>query len=415
MIMAQTLVSVVMPSFNQAEFIEAAVRSVLDQDHQPLELIVMDGGSTDGTLQCLESLAAAYGPRLRWLSAADAGPAHAINKALRLARGDIIGWLNSDDLYAPGAVAAALAQFAAQPDTMMLYGEGQHIDAAGQPLNRYPTRPPESIQAFHDGCFICQPTVFLRREVFEAVGLLDESLGTAFDFELWLRIFRRFPQQIGHIDRVLAFSRLHGACITQRLRRQIAVEGMQVLAQHLGHAQPHWLLTYFDELYAAYPFGDVIADLPAHVAAVLEQIKPCVDAAGWQRLQQAVADDARLRLALPGVGADVYADGWAPPLLTVRCRDVAARSLRLRCVHSRPQFAPLPITIKPSWGRESRVVVERPGVFNLSLPLPKSAAGGQWVVLIESQNWFVPQALDETSTDSRQLAFKVESLQLSHS
>lgn len=413
--MAQTLVSVVMPSFNQAAFIEDAVRSVLDQAYQPLELIVMDGGSTDGTLQRLASLQAAYGTRLRWVSEADAGPAHALNKALALARGGVIGWLNSDDLYAPGAVDAALAQFAAQPAAVMLYGEGEHIDATGHVLNRYPTRPPDAIDAFQHGCFICQPTVFLRREVFDAVGLLDEGLATAFDFEFWLRVFRRFPGQISHLDRVLAFSRLHGACITQRLRRQVALEGMAVVARHLGHAQPHWLLTYFDELCAAYPFGDVALDLTADATDALAQARPWLNPADWQHLQDRLAEDARFRLALPGVFADIYPDGWASPRLVLRCRDVAAwRSLHLRCVHAWPRFAPLMLTLKTNWGSESRLKIDRPGAFNLRIDFPHAAAGARLVVLIESQGHFVPQALASHSSDTRALAFRVEALQLSH-
>lgn len=410
---ARPLVSVLMPSLNQAGFIESAVRSVLDQDYPNLELVVADGGSTDGTLQRLEALLGEYGTRLRWVSGPDTGPACAVNKALALARGGLIGWLNSDDLYAPGAVAAAVAQLADDPKTVMLYGEGEHIDAGGQSLGRYPTRPPQvGIEAFHAGCFICQPTVFLRREVFDAVGPLDESLAAAFDFELWLRAFRRFPGQIAHIDRLLAFSRLHAATITQRQRRRVAVEGIRVLAKHLGSSQPHWLLTYFEEVCAVYPFGEDIPDLKAHAQDVLGQVKTCFDSDALRSLEDALSKDARLNIALPGIFANVYADGWAPPVLALRCRG-AQRSLRIQCVHARPRFAPLPIRIKTHWGLEYRMVIDRPGPFGLMVDFPPAQAGDNRVVLIESDNFFIPQAADPRSTDGRKLAFRVEGLRLS--
>ncbi|MBK8384819.1 MAG: glycosyltransferase [Candidatus Accumulibacter sp.] len=135
-------VTVVMPSFNQGRFIEAAVRSVLEQAYPGLELLIVDGGSSDGTLPCLERLLAVFGDKLRWLSEKDSGPANAINKALRLARGEFVGWLNSDDLYAPGAVATAAAYLTANPEMVMVYGEAEHVDETGTRLAAYQSRRP---------------------------------------------------------------------------------------------------------------------------------------------------------------------------------------------------------------------------------------------------------------------------------
>lgn len=409
------LVSVVMPSFNQAAFIEEAVRSVLGQDYQPLELVVADGGSTDGTQLRLGALLGEFGGRLRWISERDSGPANAINKALKLARGGVIGWLNSDDLYAAGAVSAAARHLAANPDTLMVYGEGEHIDAHGRTLGRYPTRPPAaSIQAFHDGCYICQPTVFLRREVFDLVGWLDESLATAFDFDLWLRIFKRFPDRIAHLDRIQAYSRLHGECITQKQRRQVALEGVRLLARHVGKPRPHWLLTYWNEACASYPFGGEPDDLRQHLAEAVEQVKDCFDGESLLRLSAELARDARLRLALPGVFADVYPDGWTSPTLTLRLRNLPAgrASLRLDCLHAWPVFFPLSLSIKTSWGGEERVTIDKPGPFALAVPLPEGLAEGQATILIAAQDTFVPRLMDPDSADNRRLAFKVEALRL---
>jgi len=415
MSMPRPLVSVLMPSFNQGGFIEAAARSVLGQDYGPLELVVADGGSTDDTLRRLEGLLGEFGTRLRWISEPDSGPAQAVNKALRLARGGIIGWLNSDDLYAPGAVAVAARHLAANPDTAMVYGEAAHIDARGLSLGRYPTRPPSaSLQAFQDGCFICQPTVFLRREVFDEVGPLDESLATAFDFELWLRIFRRLPGRVAHLDRVQAFSRLHPDCITQKSRRAVAVEGVRVLARHVGKPRPRWLLTYLEELYDRYPFGGGPADLRAHMAALAGELADCFDGAARQALAAALAEDARLRLALPGAFADVYADGWAGQVLALRFAGVAGAGLsaRLRGRHAWPAHAPLALAIKTSWGEERRVRIEAAGPFELAIPFPDAAVGDNFLVLIESGDTFVPKAANPESADGRRLAFKVEAFSI---
>src|SRR6266404_5934316 len=122
-------ISVLMPSLNQIDFVEIAVRSVLEQRNVSLELIIADGGSVDGTLGILEKLLIEFAPRIRWVSAGDAGPANAINKALQLSRGHIIGWLNADDIYAPNAISLAVRTLAADPSLMMVYGEAEHVDA----------------------------------------------------------------------------------------------------------------------------------------------------------------------------------------------------------------------------------------------------------------------------------------------
>ena len=238
------LVSIVMPSLNQAAYLEAALDSVLSQSYRNLELIVADGGSTDGSLDLL-ALRQSRDSRLRLLTGPDTGPAQAINKALRQTRGTLIGWLNSDDLYAADAIDRAVATLHDGSDFFMVYGHGQHVDSVGKPIDGYPTLPPStSIDAFQDGCFICQPTVFFRRTLFLLLGDLDEGLKTAFDFDYWLRAFKSFPGRIGFVDRIQAFSRLHDDCITVRMRRTVTLEGIQVVARHLGHVPAHWLLSY---------------------------------------------------------------------------------------------------------------------------------------------------------------------------
>jgi len=268
------LVSVVMPSFNQAHFIGESISSVLDQDHDHLELIVSDGGSTDGTVDVLDAIGK-KDPRLVWWSTTDRGPADAINKALAHSRGAIIGWLNSDDLYTDGAITRAVEQLTSGQNPVMCYGHGKHIDEIGGDLNAYPTRSPDvGIAAFAAGCFICQPTVFFKRTMYRLLGPLEESLKTSFDYDYWLRAFRAFSGRIAFIDEVQACSRLHGDCITMKMRRQVALEGLQTTAKHLGTGEKHWIATYLEDVRGQSEGDRGFDDFHAHAREVLEQARP---------------------------------------------------------------------------------------------------------------------------------------------
>ena len=234
MALREPLVSVVMPSLDQSRFIEAAIQSVLTQSYPHLELIVADGGSTDGTLDILRELAEAD-TRLHWSSQPDTGPASALNRALGHVRGTIVGWLNSDDLYTPGAIARSLAAFDANPDWIMVYGQGEHIDEKTVPLDCYPTQPPEGpIERFAEGCFICQPTVYFKKAMYTLLGGFDSELKAAFDLDYWMRAFSAFPGRIGFLDVLQAQSRLHENCITRRAQDVVSVESTSVVSRNLA-------------------------------------------------------------------------------------------------------------------------------------------------------------------------------------
>lgn len=135
--MPTSLISIVMPSLNQARFLPEALDSVLAQDHAHLELIVADGGSSDGTAGILAERGATD-PRLRWFSKPDTGPAQALNRAMAEARGTLIGWLNADDLYAPGAVRRAAEALELHPEWVLAYGHGEHVDETGGLISPIP-------------------------------------------------------------------------------------------------------------------------------------------------------------------------------------------------------------------------------------------------------------------------------------
>lgn len=406
-------VTVVMPSFNQGRFIEAAVRSVLEQAYPGLELLIVDGGSSDGTLPCLERLLAVFGDKLRWLSEKDSGPANAINKALRLARGEFVGWLNSDDLYAPGAVATAAAYLTANPEMVMVYGEAEHVDETGTRLAAYPSRrPPVSPETFQEGCFICQPSVFLRREVFDTVGLLDEGLATAFDFELWMRLFQAFPGRIGFVDQLLACSRLHADCITNSQRRLVAMENIKILSKYFDYAKPHWLLTYVEELYASYPYGSDSSALQARVEAALTEVESYIEERDFIQLKDLIARDARFQLALPGLYAAAYSDGWTPPRLVIRVRGTGARCVLLHCDNKRPDSQAIRLEVRASWGDGFSLTVDGIGRFEIAVPVPANYAQTNYAIIVNSLDAFVPGHLDAGSADQRPLVFKLLRVEL---
>ena len=409
------LVSVLMPSLNQSQFIEAAVRSAFQPDFRQLELIVADGGSSDGTLAVLERLALEFAPRLRWVSLPDRGPADAVNRALSLAHAAIVGWLNADDLYAPGAIAAAVQRLSADPTLVMIYGEAQHIDAEGHHLGRYPTLSPAAgIDAFQSSCFICQPTVLLRREALEQLGGLDDSCAVAFDFDLWIRLFARFPSRIGFIDRLQAFSRTHGQTLTARQRRRVAFEAVRVLAKHLGHAQPHWILTYLDETIRGYPTYDQNQDLRAHAMNMFEDVATHLNQEGRSQLLERIEHDKRLTCVSAGVHADFFADGWAGKSLALRlrCNAPGDSVLVVRGDNRAPVSRHLRLDVTTSDGTSMSVAVKRRQTFQFEVPFHVHSTGQLLFARVECAPTFVPMHVERDSVDTRTLAYKVDSISL---
>jgi glycosyltransferase involved in cell wall biosynthesis len=230
------LFSIVTPSFNQAGFLVRTADSILKQagDFQ-LQWIVVDGGSTDGTINLLRSL---DDPRVTWISEPDRGQAHAVNKGLARADGDIIGWLNSDDLYAAEALATVAGVFAANPSIQWAVGRCEMVNADDVPIRQAITRYKDrslrrfSYRALLRQNFISQPAVFWRREFGEHVGPLDESLHWTMDYDLWLRMGRLADPLI--VPKVLAKFRLHGQSKSGRVERGQFDEQYRVASRYFA-------------------------------------------------------------------------------------------------------------------------------------------------------------------------------------
>lgn len=197
------LVSIVTPSFNQARFLEATLQSVLSQDYPNLEYLVVDGASTDGSVEIIRR----YADRLTWwVSEPDSGQSDAINKGLRRARGEFIGWLNSDDIYLPGAVSAAVAAFQFHPQAGLIYGDAQSIDSQGVPFNLMRARQYTltDLMAFQ---IICQPAAFMRRSVLQEVNYLNPDYQLLMDNLLWMCMARNAP--LVYVPQTWAAARYH--------------------------------------------------------------------------------------------------------------------------------------------------------------------------------------------------------------
>jgi glycosyltransferase involved in cell wall biosynthesis len=229
-------ISVVTPSYNSCRFLDRTAQSILSQSGNfELEWIVVDGGSTDGTVGFLRGLG---DPRLRWISEADSGQSHAINKGLDLTTGDVVAWLAADDAYTPGALAAVAEAFASNPSARWLVGRYEVIDESDHVIRPAVVRYKErwlrrySYRALLRENFISQPAVFWRRDFGREVGPLDESLNWTMDYDLWLRMGRTAAPIF--LDRVLARFRLHPASKTGQVDRRQFDEQYTVACRYLG-------------------------------------------------------------------------------------------------------------------------------------------------------------------------------------
>ena len=231
------LVSIVTPVFNMASFVEETIQSVLSQDYPRIEYIVMDGGSTDGTLDILSK----YRDQALIVSARDDGAADAVNRGFTRSSGSIFAYLNADDVYTPNAVSTAVRSLLDNPDAGGVYGEANWIQENGGVIGMYPTRPFDPALLAKE-CFICQPASFVRRAVFEQTGLLDARLRYTFDYDFWIRLAK--SSSMAGIAGVLACSRMHGSNKTLGHRREVFQETIHMLKGHFGYAPFSWVYAY---------------------------------------------------------------------------------------------------------------------------------------------------------------------------
>lgn len=186
----QPLVSIVTPSFNQAQFLEETIKSVLTQDYPNIEYIVIDGGSTDGSVDVIKK----YQSRIAfWVSEQDKGQTDAINKGFAKAKGDIFAWINSDDAYHPNAVSEAVQFLNENPDVAMVYADCDFIDEQGRVIGKFASAQTDYQKLRRGYVHIPQQTMFFRAKYWKELGPLDPSFYFAMDYDLWTRIAKHAP------------------------------------------------------------------------------------------------------------------------------------------------------------------------------------------------------------------------------
>jgi glycosyltransferase involved in cell wall biosynthesis len=275
------LFSIITPSFNKGSFIEETIVSIQSQNYRFIEHIIIDGCSTDNTVEVLKrygtngrSISKAncpitdgdcispvnctsnktwwedrsqreqYLPPISWISESDNGQADAINKGLRMAKGAILAFLNADDLYLPNTIERVAEYFAEHPEVDLVYGDIIHIDESGG--NDYPIQSgPLDIDGYL-GCmfYLPQPTVFFKRCVYEALGDFDVSLHLALDLDYWLRLYFKFKW--GYIPQPLAKARIYGEAKSKALNYRYLDERLYIIdkiAHHLTPEQKKWAIT----------------------------------------------------------------------------------------------------------------------------------------------------------------------------
>ena len=316
--MEQPLVTIVTPSFNQAQFLRATIESVLAQDYPLIEYIIMDGGSQDASAQ----IASEYSSRLQWFSEKDRGQSHALNKGFRMAKGGILAWINSDDILLPGAVRRAVEGFRDHPLAGAVYGEGFIMDRDGNFTHRFPhVRPFDLWSLVHLSDYVLQQSMYFRADVYREIGEIREDFHYTMDWDLLIRIGKRYPLQ--YLPHYMGCLREHAEAKTSYGGRVRSREIGRMLREHTGMwMPPGWVLYGMDTHRQIW--CDRIARLtPAPLSSLGEFLQLAVTyAAGiatglaLNRFQGWYEDgwvSTRILYMLPACDSDLVLEGELPP------------------------------------------------------------------------------------------------------
>lgn len=225
-------VSVVVPSFNQARYLPRTIRSLVNQNYPNLEIIVVDGDSTDGTLSVLRDLS----PHLAyWVSEPDGGQSDALNKGFMRATGEIFGWMNADDLYLPGAVARAASLLSARPDVDLVFGDHVEIDEADQVLQRVFSFPASRGQLAYEGFFANAQSMFWRSDLHRRAGPFDVGLHRTMDYDMMLRFVDAAEGALLHLPEPLGCFRRHDEQKTRVLDETVQREHREIASRLIPH------------------------------------------------------------------------------------------------------------------------------------------------------------------------------------
>jgi len=284
-------VSVVMPSFNQAQFIEETIRSVLLQNYPNLEFIIIDGGSADGSVDIIDR----YSRWLAfWVSEPDRGQSHAINKGIARANGDILHWINSDDVLLPSALGTVAKVFLGEPGCRLLCGQARLIDAQGHSIGEVRSVFSSWDEFATRKCNIAQVATFFHRALFEELGMIDESLEYCMDSELLLRFSRKYAPVVTRS--YLTAYRTHVGTKFDHYRLPGFREADRVYLQHLSgtRLEPSYQIWSSNHWLAVSSFEDL--KYRERLESILEAVKMCPALLRSFRLYVAVLRASRLAL-----------------------------------------------------------------------------------------------------------------------
>ncbi|MDA5110861.1 glycosyltransferase family 2 protein [Brevibacillus thermoruber] len=381
------LVSVITPSYNQGRYIRETIESVLSQDYVNVEHIVVDGGSTDDTLEILHQYSH-VGERFRFVSEPDRGQSHAVNKGLTMARGEIIGWLNSDDTYQPGAIRRAVQALQKNPDWAMVYGRAYTIDEFSQIQNACEYVEPADYQKLYHGCFIVQPAAFVRSNVFREIGGIDETLNFCMDYDLWIRIARQHT--IGYIEEFLANARIHSTSKTSAQWKTVGIpEIVQTCFKHYGTVSETWKTVYQQE----YPEQKI----PEQETSEQETSEQETSEQETPEPSNSFEDESSLG-KLPRVTTmNRYEDRWVPPYFKISVAADSQHPLQTLLLKCRLPLSPAPhayrtnkfmCTILVNKQSAGNYVIS-PQSFDLVIPVTKSDKQNEIEII---SSWYLSNA-----------------------
>jgi glycosyltransferase involved in cell wall biosynthesis len=390
------LVTIVTPSYNQGHFIQETIESVLSQDYPNVEYIVMDGASKDDTAE----VCSRYLDRLTFISEKDRGQSHAINKGFQLARGEIVAWLNSDDIFLPGAIAAAVEAFRRRPEAGVVYGEGYQIDREGKIISRFASTQRFDLWRFLNvSDFILQQTAFFRRDVFDRVGWIDESLNYGMDWEILMRIGLEYPME--YIEEYMGAIREYPEAKTSAGGHRRAMELWKIMRRHGGLFVPP---------------GALIYSLPVYDRAINAAIDQWPEAiARYAKPFGRISTRIMQRIVGWAVSSSqgLYADGWA------------GRRANLALPPARGRFFELTVSL-PDWvPMERQTIYVRAGdttlaretfgkgQFTLPVAVPQGLSEKSLIFQIDASHVFTPTPHSDGPTDPRRLAYLLHDLSYS--
>jgi len=393
---AGPLVSIITPSYNQGRFIEETILSVLTQDYPHIEYLVVDGGSTDNTLEILKK----YEGRLTWLSESDHGQSDAINKGFRMARGEVLAWLNSDDTYLQGAVRKAVTHLMNHPDVMMVYGEGFQTDENSRVKGRFPWTEPFNLwKLVYLSDYILQQTAFFRRQVFDTIDMLDETLRWGMDWDLWIRIGKRF--RVEYVPAYLANLRQYPEAKTysggpERFRELVAL-----MRKHGTRRYPPAYFTY--GLETAWK----------NTRSLLKRLLPGIEKQPGilSRLISPILGQVVGRIVLHAQG--LYQDGWVSRKAHfLLANPNGSRRLTLSGSLQDVRHKRLPMTISVCVnGRVLAPLTVSPGSFSESLELPDDMRHLDVLEVTVLSNWSIRHPTKGSRTSPRRASFQLHRLE----